>query len=95
MGYSCTVAADKVLDNISKKCLAQTQSQNCFEVNGTSYFWERGREQVDGAITGSIWKIIAKGQHKGKCIRAGSFRIEADGILSRWTHGKKSLTSLQ
>ena len=48
----------------------------------TGGFWETGREQADGAITGTVWKPWA--QDKTRVVKAGSFRIEPDGRVSRF-----------
>jgi len=42
-------------------------------------FWERGRENRDGAITG---EIFALGHHA--CRKVGTFRINAEGKVVRW-----------
>jgi hypothetical protein len=42
--------------------------------------FETGREQHDGAIVGQVWKYLPDGQHVK---RAGSFRIEGDGTVTR------------
>jgi len=82
MGYSCTVKADLTLDGIRK--LVCNEIQNEFEIDGEKYFSEIGRENDDGAITGTIWNIIKEGAWKGRCKKAGSFRIEPDGKIKRF-----------
>lgn len=57
--------------------------------NGTRhYFSEIGRENRDGAITGTVFEYSADG---AKCWRAGSFRIEPCGELTRWAGATKAM----
>lgn len=59
MGWSCTKAASDVLNAWSEACRAQTGSSNEFRVGGETYFYEVSRtEHADGAITGSIMKVV-------------------------------------
>ena len=69
----------------SVKLEAQTSSGTRIRVpvllerkDGRIYFWERGKENPDGAITGSVWRIELDG-----CYPAGRFRINADGTIGR------------
>jgi hypothetical protein len=102
MGYSCTVKASLVLaavESIMNEAMPDNQSSNKLP-NG---FWERGREQPDGAITGTVFKTVriltdaeraeaaakmsggAKPDWIGDpCVRAGSFKISADGKIVRF-----------
>jgi hypothetical protein len=79
MGWSCRRDAGLRLDAISAACIAQTGSSNIFKVGNDTYFWETGKEQRDGAITGSVNKFIGE----DKCRRSGGFRIEGDGTMKR------------
>jgi hypothetical protein len=57
MGYSCTAKAGLVLDAIGEimdRAMPNEKISNKLP-NG---FYERGREQPDGAITGSTWKTV-------------------------------------
>jgi hypothetical protein len=82
MGWSCRADAAKVMDKMTQYCIEQTDSQNRYkDAKGNEYFWELSRtEHDDGAITGTIWKLINGGTH---CKRSGSFRIEGDGSVTR------------
>ncbi|KPL25610.1 MAG: hypothetical protein AMJ75_00430 [Phycisphaerae bacterium SM1_79] len=85
MGYSCTVKAHYVL----KELLVQLQvsgenSSNTWTIttgqySGTQAFYEIGQEQEDGAITGSVYVF-----GNDWCKRAGSFRIEPNGEITRF-----------
>ncbi len=86
MGYSCLALAGMVADEAVK--IAQAKYG---DAGGTSNslgtdrenpigFYERGREQSDGAVTGTYWKTIQTGQWKGRVNRAGGYRIDNEGI---------------
>jgi hypothetical protein len=79
MGWGCRREAGLRLDAISAACVAQTGSSNTFKVGADTYFYETGREQGDGAITGTIQKFVGE----DKCRRSGGFRIEGDGKMTR------------
>jgi hypothetical protein len=80
MGWSCSAAASRVMEVWTEACIAATDSQNTWKVNGIEYFWERSNtEHSDGAITGQIHKVDTA----GFCHSAGSFKIEGDGTITR------------
>lgn len=88
MGYSCTTKAMKTFDELIIQLKAagrKTGKENGWGKNGFEYFHEIGREQKDGAITGIIYKHI----DNGFCRKAGSFRIEPDGIITRFSTSTK------
>lgn len=117
MGYSCAAAASLVLDAISELIAAELAKRPEFAGKNVSSnampdggFWERGREQSDGAITGTVYKRTstyspaeraARARQMGAdvkpewigdpCRRAGSFRIEPDGRVSRFPGIRASL----
>jgi len=84
MGYSCTAAAALKLEAIMKglREAGLTVYHNGRPMTNTwkrgkdTLFYERGRENPDGAITGSIFSISGR--------RVGSFRIEPDGQVTRF-----------
>ena len=78
MGYSCTQAADYTLAAIHN-LIGDPASGNRL-LNGG--FWERGRENRDGAITGKVWKDCPT--KEGFVLLKGTFRIEPTGVISRW-----------
>jgi hypothetical protein len=102
VGYSCTAKASLVLaaiQSVMDKAMPDDKSSNKLP-NG---FWERGREQPDGAITGTVFKTVrilsdaerAEAAAKmgggaqpdwigNPCVRAGSFKISADGKIVRF-----------
>lgn len=89
MGWSCSRDAGNTMELLTERCIKETGSQNTYSgANnpGTKYFWQRSnKEYRDGRITGSVWKML----NDGTCKRTGSFRINADGTVARFTalHG--------
>jgi len=82
MGYSCTAKAHFTMDGIDS-CLDKINA-NKFKHNNNEYFYEIGKENSNGAITGTIWKI--DGDY---CKRVGSFRINRDGKIIRFPYLSK------
>ena len=94
MGWSCSLDADNTLRAISDICVKETGSQNTFNYKGSVYMFETGREQTDGAITGTITRLIENGtdEHGHKRYsgyRAGSFKILPDGSIKQFLRFKK------
>lgn len=78
MGYSCTAIADLVLREMMEE--SNTESSNTWVNKGNIYFYDVGKENEDGAITGTVYRITKD----GNCKRSGSFRIEGSGIVKRF-----------
>jgi len=84
MGWSCRADAMNTMREWEKVCRFTTASSNCYEVNGQRYFFETSRtEHDDGAITGSVWKMLPDGRAR----KSGGFRIEGDGAVKRYPVG--------
>ena len=83
MSYSCTASASDIERTWADVCYKQTGSSNVYEVDGKRYFYDVGREQRDGAVTGSVFRMAGD----GSCVRAGTFRIEPDGTVARFPIG--------
>ena len=79
MGYSCTKDASLTLGVIGHD-YATDGNPNVLTIHGEQYFFERGQEQEDGAITGTLM-LMLPGDY---CRKAGSVRIEPDGTLTRF-----------
>ena len=89
MGYSCTKSAmdtfEKVMDIIS-----DDNSANTWTHEDKQYFAEQGRENNDGAVTGTVYEIYTniealKGVINSGCYKRGSYRIEPNGVITRWS----------
>lgn len=81
MGYSCTAVANEVLEFVLSdltKNVGNGKSNGWFN-NGRELFFEQGRENADGAITGQVYEILNQ-----KCYRRGGVRIEPNGTITRF-----------
>lgn len=79
MGYSCTQDADHMLGLI-RHTYSNGKYSNGLVIGKETYFFERGREQEDGAITGKLWLNLPGDYAKP----VGSFKIAADGEIVRF-----------
>lgn len=82
MGYSCTRDAADTLAVIGHH-FATDGNPNVLTI-GTiqrkQYFFERGQEQDDGAITGTLMVMLPDDM----CKSVGSVRIQPDGTIARF-----------
>lgn len=85
MGYSCSRDA---VDSLRVICnlFGDKKSSNVLVIKGLQFFFERGQEQADGAITGPVFLMV----ENGNACKAGTFRIEADGTVTRFPHLSKT-----
>ena len=80
--YKCSAKARLVLDQVRARCQQDTQTNNKWTGKSGSYMYLMGRENPDGKATGVVHKTQQDGvSHK----LAGSFKIMADGIITRFT----------
>ncbi len=80
MGWSCRADASRTYQKWDEFCRKQTGSSNSFIVNGERFFYENSRrEHFDGAITGSICKMVSETHAR----KVGTFRINGDGTIAR------------
>lgn len=84
MGWSCTAAASNVLDAITKEFQVLNGPSNGLPDGG---FWEIGRENPDGSITGTVWKPYGDSH----VVRRGSFKIDPYGKIIRFPGLKKKI----
>lgn len=79
MGYSYAQEAGRAFENLLAALRGENapKSTNCWFHNGVQYFWERGKENTDGAITGTVMRFH-------DCKNVGGFRIEANGTVTRF-----------
>jgi len=89
MGYSCTAIANLTLESL-QGLIRSGESANCFiDKNGKERFWEIGRENTNGSITGSIF-IFTDDDSKGSrtnrlAYPKGSFKINQHGKIERFS----------
>ena len=90
MSYSCTAKANCVLKKMVEQLQASSpceqESQNTWQTTRARYFYEQGRENNDGAITGSVMMFLGT----TGCRRVGSYRIEPNGTISRFPTSTKA-----
>lgn len=86
MNYKCSAQARLVLDQVVARCQKDTNTNNKWSGKSGSYMYIMGRENSDGKATGVVHKFQADGSHK----LAGSFKILADGNITRFTGLSKS-----
>jgi hypothetical protein len=79
MGYSCTKSADDTLKLIGAT-YALDGNPNILKIGSGVFFFERGREQADGAITGKLMECLPN----DLCRSVGSVRIAANGYIVRF-----------
>ncbi len=93
MGYSCTKAAADTLAFIEVSFRAPITPPTCvIRFGNADYFFERGREQSDWAITGTLQMVVNANREPcfdnapdGKyCVPAGGVRIEPSGHITRF-----------
>ena len=79
MGYSCTCDADNMLGLI-RHTFTDGVTSNGLKIAGRSYFYEIGRENNDGRITGTIWLNTDENTAR----KVGGFCISPLGVISRF-----------
>lgn len=92
MGYSCTAKASYVMQAL-ERAICTHGSSNVFINLPHKYMFECGRENSDGAITGTVM-VFLDNDHVRK---VGSYRIEPDGTITRFygTSAKERKTAME
>ena len=57
------------------------------DTSGHSYFYEVGKEQIDGSITGTLFQNVDESHAR----RVGSFKINANGSLARFPRIRRDM----
>ena len=79
MGYSCSRDAANTLGVIGKMFVTDG-NPNTLTIKNQRYFFKRGGEQRDGAITGTLYRMLPNEM----CRKVGPTRINADGTIARF-----------
>jgi hypothetical protein len=86
MGWSASALAinvhEALNDVLQRGGSDDRNSANVWVRENRHYFWETGRENDDGAVTGTVmgqWQ-----NDPSRYIKVGSFRIEATGKITRF-----------
>lgn len=93
MGYSCRQDADTTYREWSDYCYNTTGVSNTYVYKDKRYTFMHGREQNDGAITGTVMLLIDNPDIAGQYLayNKGSFRINPDGVVTRFPTGLNDL----
>ena len=94
MGYSCTKDASEMLGLIRHQFSDGTTSNGLVirqHSDVRTYFYEVGKEQADGSITGTLFQNVDESHAR----KVGSFRINSDGTIARFPRIRRDMmTSL-
>lgn len=93
MSYSCRQDADTTYREWLDRCYASSGVSNSYIYKNKRYCLQLGREQRDGAMTGTVLLLIDNPDMEGQYLayNKGSFRIEPNGIATRYPTGLKDL----
>ncbi|HUV84113.1 MAG TPA: hypothetical protein VMV86_00295 [Methanosarcinales archaeon] len=84
MGYSARTDAFNSLEWIMAARLDQMSNNAWLDDHGMNCFYEIGRENTDGAITGTCHKCADE-----RIVAHASFRIEPNGKVTRFPYANK------
>lgn len=89
--------SEHTLTQIKLWCIAQSKDERIWFNKDTSYQWSRGKDTPSGLINGVVRKLAGiDANGKQIWVVAGSFKIEPNGTISRFTGiPKKVQTSLE
>jgi hypothetical protein len=73
--------AQLVIDQVIARCKSDTQTGTTWNGKSGKYMFIPGRENADGKATGVVHKFQMDGSHK----LCGSYKILADGNITRFT----------
>lgn len=94
MGWSCSAIASKVMEALEVQLGCDELGSNAWTAKGKKYFHETSRrEHDDGAITGTVQRIIGGMETGGgteRCHAVGSFKINGDGTIARFPTSTKA-----
>jgi len=76
----------EVLENIRSICRNEWGDESVYEGPSGKYKWELGRDTGNGVINGVVRKFVAEDKDGNEIYTvAGSFKINIDGEVARWT----------
>jgi hypothetical protein len=76
----------EVLENIKSICRNEWGDESLYEGPSGKYKWEVGRDTGNGTINGVVRKFVAEDKNGNEIYTvAGSFKINKDGEVARWT----------
>lgn len=93
MSYTCRRDANETYREWLDYCYATTGVSNTYLYKQQCYCLQLGSSQHDGAMTGTVMILIDNPDIEGQYLayRKGSFRINPDGVVTRFPHGLNDL----
>jgi hypothetical protein len=97
MSYTCRLDADTTYREWLAYCYSTTGVSNTYIYKDQRYNLQLGRSQDDDAITGSVYLLIDNPDIDGQYLayKKGTFRIEPNGIATRYPAGLRDLINAQ
>jgi len=80
MGWSARKDALDAFDALLTWVGRDDLPTNVWENEKGKFFAETGKENADGAVTGTVWRFV----DENRAVKAGSFRIEPNGVVTRF-----------
>lgn len=78
--------AETTLLKVKQFCLTNSNDEQVWTNKGTTYHWNRGKDNVNGLINGVVRKLAGVDMSGNKIwVVAGSLKIDPSGEILRWT----------
>jgi len=78
--------AEHTLTALKQFCSANSGDEQVWENKGTTYHWNRGKDTASGMVNGVVRKLAGIDVSGRQIwVVAGSFKIDADGSIIRFT----------
>lgn len=78
--------AEYTLTQLKSWCNKQSNDEQIWTNKGTTYHWNRGRDNSTGLVNGVVRKLAGTDAGGSKIwVVAGSFKIDAQGNILRFT----------
>ena len=78
--------AETTLIKVKQFCLADSKDEQIWTNKGTTYHWNRGKDNANGLINGVVRKLAGISVTGNKIwVVAGSLKIHESGEILRWT----------
>lgn len=89
MDYNFSQNALDTIERIKNICREETKISNVFNYKGKKYLFTIGNNLENGSIIGNIIKI-----NKSKMIKIDDFRIESNGVITKFLRFKEDFEKL-
>lgn len=88
------MGADNTYRSWREFCNRRWGVQNRYTIDGVSYIFSAGKRRDDDAITGKVLKVVGNYDEITQAVKCGTFRIEANGEVTRWPAGLRRLVEV-